>query len=191
MSGAHVDGQDTTVDASQRWSDQNRCPACNGAQTDPQHEGKRCHGYDSEIGPFFFCSRKESSEGIEPNGAGLYMHWKTDTCRCKGGTVHGTLGCTVEMIAEAKGFDVEHLKARGWKTVKYHGADAVLIPYTAPDGMIVDRLRLKLTDAAGPGPKFIWKHKGTKALPYGLEDFEGSPTLDEAWICEGETNKGR
>jgi hypothetical protein len=90
-----------TVDPSQRWSAQQRCPACNGYESLKRGVGQRCTGYAGSDGATFYCSREEFSDNCELLAdAGVYLH-RFGACEC--GQIHAasdTPGDEQTIIAE-------------------------------------------------------------------------------------------
>ncbi len=67
-------------------------------------------------------------------------------------------GITLAQLAHAKGLDLDWLRELGWADAKWHGRDAVAIPYRGPDGQVIAvRYRVGLT-----GDRFRWP-PGTRA----------------------------
>jgi putative DNA primase/helicase len=171
----------TPVDSGDRWSDQHRCDHCKGSQTDPHDQGRRCGGFKSSIGPWFYCTNDHVDQGRCSRTATGYQHSYRRECAC--GHWHGRRGVTIEQLAAAKGFEPDELVGWGCRDVSYKNLPAVAIAHITPTNEVVWHYRLDLEVE----PRFEWQG-GVHAIPYGLEFFLNSPHLDEAVLVEGETN---
>ena len=95
-------------------------------------------------------------------------------------------GCTLEQLAEAKGFTIPQLKALGWEDAFYPGSKikSVLIPYWDQNKQTsIPRFRVNLTG----NPKYWWV-KGANLQPYGLWELPRARELGYIVIVEGETD---
>ncbi len=95
-------------------------------------------------------------------------------------------GCTLQQLADSKGFDVDYLKELGWADTYYPGSrvKAVYIPYWDQNrSNPVPRYRVNLTG----NPKYWWQ-KGATLQPYGLWELRNAQEADYIVIVEGETD---
>lgn len=71
----------TSQGQEQRFTDDFRCPICDGSPTDPRGQGQRCYGYLTE--DWVYCTREERANGaqFEPS-KGAYIHKARGACKC-------------------------------------------------------------------------------------------------------------
>lgn len=76
------------VTAGQRYTRYRRCPICDGAESDPRGQARRCIGYVSADGGYARCSREEYA-GSAPldEASDCWLHKLHGECRC--GVAHG------------------------------------------------------------------------------------------------------
>lgn len=100
------------------------------------------------------------------------------------GTSDSFEGCTLEQLAEAKGFRVSYLKDLGlYELPNYNGVKAVAIPYRGADGDDPPvRFRVGMS-----GDRFRWR-KGSRPTLYGLDRLRD--VRDAGWVLlvEGESD---
>lgn len=71
----------TSQGQEQRFTDDFRCPICDGSPTDPRGQGQRCYGYRTE--DWVYCTREDRANGaqFEPS-KGAYIHKARGACKC-------------------------------------------------------------------------------------------------------------
>jgi hypothetical protein len=68
-----------------RFTGDQRCPICGGADADPRGSGVRCHGFRTADG-WAHCAREEHAHGLPREDGGTYAHKLGGRCNC--GQVH-------------------------------------------------------------------------------------------------------
>ena len=100
-------------------------------------------------------------------------------------TVQPSAGLTLEHYAEAKGLDVEALKAYGLATVTYQGAPRVRMPYFGPDRQVIStQYRERLDKAPGRDDRFRFA-SGSKAVLYGQDRLADARVRGYVILSEG------
>jgi hypothetical protein len=99
----------------------------------------------------------------------------------------GYQGATVAQLCKAKGIDYDYATSTlGWKDCTYGRGNtpAVAIPYFDLDGQQIDtRFRVGISD----GTRMV-SRKGSKALPYGLQNIAQCRAGNYIILQEGETD---
>lgn len=104
----------------ERWSASNRCPVCDGAQSDLRGIGTRCFGFRGS-GGYVHCSRSEHAGPMQPwKGRNTYAHKMVGSCKCgithsDGGVPHQTRrNPETKSLARAKPWTIEdrHIESR-------------------------------------------------------------------------------
>lgn len=106
---------------------------------------------------------------------------------------------TIAAFANAKGFPVEFLTARGFRDVSTLTADeraryglasntrdGILIPYRQIDGSLAKRHRHRRALTAKDGS--FWTPGAAEVVPYLLDEIERARKAKAVAICEGETD---
>lgn len=153
-----------SVSAAQRHTRRERCPICDGAESDPRGQGKRCTGFTSNDGLWVHCSREEHAGAISQNDAGLFAHRMRGWCFC--GTTHGEDLRPVTNTIEA--------------TYDYRDeSGALLYQVVRKAGK---RFMQRRPDGAGG---WIWKLEGTRRVLYRLGELIADDADRTVYVVEG------
>lgn len=71
----------TSQGQERRFTDDFRCPICEGSPTDPRGQGQRCYGYRTD--DWVYCTREDRAGAapFEPS-KGAYVHKARGACKC-------------------------------------------------------------------------------------------------------------
>lgn len=189
-----------------RYSRRNPCPVCGGGHDDPAGEGVRCWGNEDATGEYARCTRVEHAGPISQNSDNTYTHWLGGPCDCgvdhreeqpkrrRVRRVHhaspgGTIGITLQQLAEAKGLPAEFLRELGCHDDMHRGLPAVAIPYRDEDGEIkFERKRLTLDPHGQRFHQPAGVGIGTGFIPYGLWLLPQIKKAGRVLFVEGESD---
>jgi hypothetical protein len=151
-----------SVDRTQRFTRERKCPVCGGCENDPRGKGKRCSGFMSTEGDWCHCSREELAGSIDMSQGETYAHKMHGPCYC--GEQHGE--------------------------AKPNGVEAVY-PYTDESSTLLfevvrkagKRFLQRRSDGNGG---HIWKLDGVRRVPYRLPELIASDPLRTVFVVEGE-----
>ncbi len=150
----------------------------------PFHQDEH-HGSFSVSAKGFKCFSCDASGGLHKLAEHLQLDRKRlHGCSISEGVTPPPPPPSLDEYAQAKGLDVELLKAHGLETVYLYGKPVIKIPYYDVDGAeVAARLRLALTG----GRRFRWR-KGSKAQPYGLWRLAEARAAGYVLLVEGESD---
>ena len=155
-----------SVDASQRFSEEDPCPVCGGYGGAQRGTGSRCYGFFAVGEPFAHCTREEYAGPITKNEAsGTYAH-----------LIGGECGCGVRHEESANG----------------HKEIVATYDYTSPSGELlyqVVRFEPKGFAQRRPDGKggWVWNLDGIDRVLYRLPEVLRTLLEGETiYICEGE-----
>ncbi len=154
-----------SVSSRQRHTRQRPCKVCDGYDSMPRGQGKRCSGFISDDGEYEHCSREELAGDVVQDDGGTYAHKMHGACRC--GTTHNEDNRPRMDVIEA------------------------LYDYTDEDGALLfqvvrkpgKRFLQRKPDGAGG---WEWKVNGVRRALYRLRDVVQDDGERPVYFVEGE-----
>lgn len=155
------------VSKEQRFSRTSRCPICDGCDTDPRGQSKRCSGFVSDDGAYTHCAREELAGSIAANGAGLFAHRMHGPCRC--GRTHGA--AVTQFTPRARIVETyDYANAAGELAFQVVRFEPKTFRQRKPDGI----------------GGWEWSTKGVERVLFHLPQILAADREREVYVVEGE-----
>ena len=88
------------INKSQRFTRERPCPVCDGFDSAPRGNGRRCYSFLSSDGLYAHCTRDEHAGTLPKNpDSNTYAHRLNCLCSC--GVQHGRAAVTVKARRES------------------------------------------------------------------------------------------
>jgi hypothetical protein len=172
-----------TVGQISRFTHGRTCPVCDGSDSDPRGQGRRCHGFLSGDGEWVHCSREDHAgrARYHPESR-TYSHKAAGPCPC------GEEHAPADPLDDLRKSKSRKAAGNGQSTreidhvYKYRDADGKVISETVRYKNPKDFVQRQPT---GSG-QYKWSLKGISPVLYNLPALLAADPSDPVWIVEGE-----